>query len=541
MKKNLLLVAAILFVNYFYAQDLNYVQGEVLVQLKKDVTPLQLLIETTDIIINNTKLISRPLNIWKISFDNTEMDEIEVISVLDKNTEVLVSQKNHTGIKNRVIFPDDPLIGDQWQYFQVNDKDIDADEAWEVTTGGLTANGDIIVAAVIDNGLSFNHPDIVDNHWVNVNEIENNGIDDDENGYVDDYNGWNIFTDTDNISSGSHGTPVCGVVGAKGNNGIGVTGVNWDVKVMIIQGSSGVESDVIEAYSYVLEARILYNSTNGEEGSFVVSTNASFGIDFADPEDYPLWCEMYNTLGENGILSCGATINGNYNVDNIGDVPTACPSEYLISVTNTNIDDVKVIQAGYGVETIDLGAPGQNVFNISSGTGYGVRSGTSFATPHVTGTIALLYSAPCTNLADLALTNPALAARRIRDFILEGVDPNESLEGITVTGGRLNVNNSIQALMANCETLAINNIEEYENSIILFPNPTLDGIVTISNLENTELKAVSLYGLDGRLIKKIEDFQSNTINLNYLTSGVYILRFSFENRSTIFNKQIIRK
>jgi len=524
MKTKLFLFISLTFFGYSYAQDLNYVKGEVLVQLKKDVTPIQLLIETTDIIINNTKLISRPLNIWKISFDNTEMDEIEIISLLDKNTDVLVSQKNHTGIKNRVIFPDDPLIGDQWQYFQANDKDIDADEAWEVTTGGLTANGDIIVAAVIDNGLSFNHPDIVDNHWVNVNEIENNGIDDDENGYVDDYNGWNVFSGSDYLSIGAHGTPVCGVVGAKGNNGIGVTGVNWDVKVMIIQGSSGVESVVIEAYSYVLEARILYNSTNGEEGSFVVSTNASFGIDYGDPEDYPLWCGMYNTLGENGILSCGATINGNVNVDDLGDIPTACPSEYLISVTNTNINDVKVTQAGYGIETIDLGAPGQDIVNISSGTGYGVSSGTSFATPHVTGTIALLYSVPCTNLADLAFTDPALAARLIRDFILEGVDPNGSLEGITVTGGRLNVNNSIQALLANCETLAINNIEEYENTVVLFPNPTN----SILNIESkTSITEIKIYNQLGQLV--LSSSNKNTIDLSSVSQGLYFVKIKDEN------------
>ncbi len=540
MKKNLLVLVVLLFANYFYAQDLNYVQGEVLVQLKSGTTPNQLSSEISTLNIINAKLISRPMNIWKIKFDDTNINELETISALDKNSQVLVSQKNHTGIKERVIFPDDPLFDNQWQYYQENDKDIDADEAWEVTTGGQTANGDVIVAAVIDDGLSINHPDMVENHWVNEDEIENNDIDDDKNGYVDDYNGWNVFSNNDNIGSGGHGTPVCGIVGATGNNGIGITGVNWDVKVMIIEGSSGNEATVIEAYSYILEARMLYNSSNGTAGSFVVSTNASFGIDFGDPDDYPLWCEMYNTLGENGILSCGATINGNYDVDIIGDVPTACPSEYLISVTNTNQNDVKVTQAGYGLETIDLGAPGAGIYTLSSGTGYGTFGGTSLATPHVTGTIALLYSAPCSNFADLAIEDPALAARLIRDFILEGVDPNESLEGITTTGGRLNVNNSMQTLMANCETLAVNDIEDIENSIVISPNPT-HGIVTISNLNDTSLRSVLVYSIEGKLIKEINEFQSNTINLNELTKGVYLLRFSFEDSDAVYSRMIVRE
>ena len=541
MKKTIaLLITALVFVNYFYAQELNYVQGELLIQLKNGNTPYQLTNETATLSVLSAKLISKPMNIWQINFDDTTMNEQETITALDRNSMVLITQKNHTGIKDRGLIPNDPLFESQWQYYQENDKDIDADEAWEVTTGGETANGDVIVAAVIDGGLQFDHPDIADNHWVNEGEIEDNDIDDDENGYIDDYNGWNVFSDSDNIAADSHGTPVCGIIGATGNNEIGVTGVNWDVKVMAIEGSSGTEARVIEAYSYILEARMLYNSTNGEEGSFVVSTNASFGVDFGDPDDFPLWCEMYNTLGENGILSCGATINGNYDVDEIGDVPTACPSEYLISVTNTNQSDNKVTQAGYGLETIDLGAPGQGAYNIRSGSSYGGFGGTSGATPHVTGTIALLYSAPCISLADLAMEDPALAARMIRDYILEGVDPNETLEGITTTGGRLNVNNSMQALMAECDGLGVNNVEGLENTIVLSPNPT-DGLVNISNLNNSALKSVVVYTIDGKLIKEIKSIRSNTIHLNELISGVYILQFSFENTDTVINKMIIRK
>jgi subtilisin family serine protease len=307
------------------------------------------------------------------------------------------------------------------------------------------------VVCVIDDGIQSTHPDIAPNLWVNEAEIPNNGIDDDDNGFVDDYRGWDTGANTDAVyDGGGHGTPVAGIVGAKGNNGIGVSGVNWDVKLMIVQGGTGVESEVLEAYSYPLTMRLMYNESNGEEGAFVVSTNASWGVDFGQPADAPLWCAFYDELGEAGILSCGATINGNQNVDVVGDLPTACPSEYLISVTNMNRNDIKVTGAGYGLETIDLGAFGQDTWTTNGFGGYSGFGGTSGATPHVSGIIALMYSLPCPELMSLAQADPAAAAALVRDAIFEGVDPNESLEGITTTGGRLNAFNTAQLLLSTC-------------------------------------------------------------------------------------------
>ena len=131
-----------------------------------------------------------------------------------------------------------------------------------------------------------------------------------------------------------------------------------------------------------------------------LSSLASWGVDFGDPADAPLWCALYDTLGENGILSCGATINGNQNVDIIGDLPTACPSEYLITVTNTDITDNKVVNAGYGLETIDLGAPGQGAYTTQSGNGYGGFGGepveSRSARTHLCRSKLLLESTPHT-------------------------------------------------------------------------------------------------------------------------------------------------
>ncbi|NRA52321.1 MAG: S8 family serine peptidase, partial [Phaeodactylibacter sp.] len=345
----------------------------------------------------------------------------------------------------------------QWQYINpgggncVEGADIDADLAWDITTGGLNALGDDIVVCIVDDGLDPNHQDFGDNVWVNVAEIPDNGIDDDNNGFIDDYAGWNTGSDNDDIDEfNGHGTPVAGIVGAQGNNGIGVAGVNWDVKLMIVVGGSGVESEVLEAYSFPLAHRMRYNETGGEEGSFVVATNSSWGVNFGQPSDAPLWCAFYDTLGVHGILNAGATINGNQDVDEVGDLPTGCASDFMISVTNLNCTGNKVTGAGFGLETIDLGAPGQGTWTAAEGNTYGGFGGTSGATPHVAGGIALLYSAPCAQLTQLSLDDPEAAARLVRQAILDGVKPNPSLEGITVTGGTLNLFNSLQSLLQNC-------------------------------------------------------------------------------------------
>ncbi|WP_347372627.1 S8 family serine peptidase [Aequorivita sp. Q41] len=520
------------------AQVAEFEQNEVLVQLREKAPIESLTNQIPEVAIADAKLISRPMNIWLLQLVPSEMTESMAIAQLYRNENVLVAQKNHK-IKSRITVPNDEGFVDQWQYWQDNDKDIDADEAWDITTGGTTMNGDVIVAAVLDDGIDLNHEDFEDNLWINENEIPNNNIDDDGNNYIDDSRGWSIITNDDNISGGLHGTPVAGIIGAKGNNEIGVTGVNWDVKVMIIKNDFNTnEAKVIEAYSYALEARMLYNNTDGAEGAFVVSTNASWGIDFGNPDDAPLWCALYDTLGENGILSCAATANGNYNIDEVGDLPTACPSEYLITVTNMDITDTKVTNAGYGLETIDLGAHGSGAYTTAIGNSYGGFGGTSGATPHVTGAIALLYSAPCQNFADLAKSDPAQAAKNVRDYIFAGVDPNASLEGITTTGGRLNLNNSLLALMGECETMSITAFNT--NKFALYPNPT-NGILSISYEGDLAMETITVYSLDGRLIKDISLSGTPLVDISSLKNGVYIVKVVFKGDTTSYNKMIIKE
>ncbi|MEZ4925604.1 MAG: S8 family serine peptidase [Saprospiraceae bacterium] len=404
------------------------------------------------------KQISTSMNIWQLQLDDSAD---ELVDWLSRQPEVLSVQKNHI-IQNRdKLLPNDPLFFQQWQYLNngsnggVPDADLNADQAWEISTGGLSASGDTIVVAVIDGGINRTHIDLVQNLWVNRMEIPGDGIDNDGNGYVDDYKGWNVFSQNDNIQgiSTTHGTPVSGIIGASGNNGTGVSGVNWTIKIMFVAGGNS-EAEILAAYDYIIKARKRYNDTHGASGAFIVAANCSWGIDYGMPSDSPLWCEAFEKLGEVGIISVAATANNPVNVDLSGDLPTTCPSDYLLAVTSLNNQDLKSPNAAWGAQNIDLGAYGDGIFTTSPNSQYGSYSGTSFAAPHVAGAIGLLYSTPCSELIALAKYKPALAALRAKELVLESVKPNPSLENACLSGGRLDLYNLLFQFESDCPNCA---------------------------------------------------------------------------------------
>ncbi|HET6243810.1 MAG: S8 family serine peptidase [Bacteroidetes bacterium] len=411
----------------------NYVPGEIIVRIDKEISVQQFAQQIQTVNITPTKELSKRMNIWLFSFP-TQIPIDTVINRVKKNSNAIYVQPNRF-VQQRANNPNDPNFSNQWGLTKIK-----APQAWDIVTGGTTVTNERIVIAVIDGGFDLTHPDI--GYWQNTNEIPNNGIDDDNNGYIDDFNGWNAYNSNGNIIIDNHGTHVAGIAGARGNNGIGISGVNWNIEIMPIMGSSGTESVVIEALGYALEMRTLYNQTNGAQGAFIVVTNGSFGVDKADAADYPLWCSIYDDLGQVGILNIAATANGNWDVDEKGDVPTTCSSNFLISVTNTDQNDDLHNNAAWGKNSIDLAAPGTGIISTLPNNNYGNLTGTSMAAPHVAGAVALMYAAACEKMILDYRNNPAGVALSIKQFLLNNSDPVWYLL-LKIGYGRLNVYRSI--------------------------------------------------------------------------------------------------
>ena len=430
--------------------------AQVLVQLSNDATIDQLMASVSHLKVSKTRTISRRLNMYLLHF-SAEISVDSCLSILRQRPFVIAAQPNHQEQRSNNATPDDPSYSNQYAMDL-----IDAPEAWEITTGGSTIQGDEIVVAVLDDEFDLNHPDI--NYWKNAGEIPGNGIDDDGNDFPDDYDGWNGVGEsgTFTFTGEAHGTHVAGIVGAIGNNGVGVTGVNWNVKVMPVQvsGTGSSEAAILEGYDYVLSARELYNASAGIAGAFVVASNASFSWYQALPEDHPMWCAMYDQLGYAGILNICAPENRD---DELGvssgfpvptpfnDIPALCPSEYLVVVTNTDQNDDLYDPPGstgspWSDTYVDMSAPGTEIFSTLPGADYGLNTGTSMAAPHVTGAVALLYSAACNDFLDACRTDPAAAAREMRDFIFNGSDPIYDLL-LMMRKGRLNLARSLQLML----------------------------------------------------------------------------------------------
>ena len=499
LKKSLFLLVVLLPVSS-YSQQLDHVLGDLLVQFATDRVGVDEFSKEWRLhnqIITDLKVIrclDKSSNIWLLQFDFTKVNENHFLEAIKKHSAVLNAQFNHL-IRLRKE-PNDPNFLNQWQYLNdgrfggIPNSDIDADLAWDITTGGVTPAGDTIVIAVLDDGMDIRHEDFGDNLWLNHQEVPDNGVDDDNNGFVDDYLGWDVNEQTDEITAGGdHGTIVASVIGAKGNNGIGVTGINWNVKIMTISPfgvGSDDEASAIEGYSYALTMRQLYNDTDGKQGAFVVATNSSWGIDGGRPEEAPIWCSFYETLGEAGIINFAATSNQAINVDIEGDLPTTCPSDFLIGVTSTDRNDNLFYSAGFGKQHIDLGAPGDSIFITYKDNTYGFEFGTSFATPLVAGTVGLLYAAPCSNFSATAKTQPAVAARLVRNYLLNGVDVNSNLQAVTASGGRLNAHNSLQLLLDNCGTCPAPALAETANP--LDTSITLDWVNTSEAIQFSQIR-----------------------------------------------------
>ena len=318
----------------------------------------------------------------------------------------------------------DPGINQQYHH-----KNIKSGEAWDISTGSQET-----LVAVVDTGIYLEHEDLVDNLWKNPGETgldENgndkatNGIDDDNNGYVDDFQGWD-FIDGDNIPNDDHGhgTHCAGLVGAVGDNGTGVTGVNWDVSIVglkIFNGrGSTTEAAIVEAieYSTMMGIKISNHSWGGPDSRGDKSTDLVY--------------QALKAGQEEGQLFVFAAGNSSSNSDVRPMVPGAYDLDAILNVASTTQSDSMSGFSNYGATTVDIGAPGSAIYSTLKKRflrkPYGNMSGTSMASPIVAGAAALVNS-----------VYPDMTAAEIKAKLMDTSDKVQSLEGKTVTGGRLNV------------------------------------------------------------------------------------------------------
>lgn len=337
----------------------------------------------------------------------------------------LVEAVSYNFIRQMKRMPNDPLVGvdalwalnNTGQLGGSEDADIDAFEAWDSRTDAA----DVIVA-IIDTGVRYTHEDLADNMWVNAAEIPGNGVDDDGNGYVDDVHGINASNGSgDPMDDQGHGTHVAGIVGAVGDNGLGVSGVAWDIKLMALKfldaTGDGSDADAIECIDYSITngARVINNSW----GAYTRNQLIENAIQEANAA---------------GVFFVAAAGNASGDNDDRPNYPASYDVPNIVSVTATDRHDKMAKFASFGERSVDIAAPGVSIYStyFEDDSDYRQLNGTSMAAPHVSGAIALLAS-----------EFPGDSMVAILNRLYSSVDPLESLARRCRTGGRLNLERAL--------------------------------------------------------------------------------------------------
>jgi len=359
-------------------------------------------------------------------------DVIDAIETLRKDPRVRYAEPNFVVAVDTL--PNDPSFGSTWGLNNTGqnvngsigtaDADIDAPEAWNVTTGSSS-----VVAAVIDTGVDWTHPDLSSQIWINPGEdcagCRTDGVDNDHNGFVDDWHGWDFVSNDNNpMDDHGHGTHVAGTIGAAGNNGIGVAGVNWNVKIMPVKflnaQGSGTTAAAVSA--------ILYAAQNGAD----VMNNSWAGGDYSQA-----LADAIDVADQHNSLFVAAAGNDGTDNDVTPTYPASSDNPNVLAVAATDSSDNRAYFSNVGRRSVDLGAPGVNIYSTWPGSTYQYLSGTSMATPHVTGAAALVKA-----------QFPNASAVGIKDLLLSTVDPKPTLATTTSSGGRLNVANAVSCTAA---------------------------------------------------------------------------------------------
>jgi serine protease len=344
------------------------------------------------------------------------VDRDELVKKLTVNPNVAVAEPNYP--LHAFATPDDTRFNELWALHNTGQNggtpgaDIKAVDAWDISIGSR----DVIIG-VIDTGMDYNHPDLMDNRWVN------SGV------YPGSTYGYSTLNaNLDPMDSGSHGTHVAGTIGASGNNGMGITGVNWSVTLIPCQflgSSGGTTAGAIECINYFTDLKLNY-------GVDVKATNNSWGGGGYSET----LREAIQSSNDAGILFVAAAGNDGFNADNTPMYPAAYDLEGIVSVASTDRNDnLSVFSSGgsnYGAVSVDLGAPGSAILSTTPGNSYASYSGTSMASPHVAGAAALLWS-----------VNPEISVLEMKAILMDSGDSLAALDGKTVSGKRLNLTNAM--------------------------------------------------------------------------------------------------
>ncbi len=364
------------------------------------------------------------------------------IEILRSRPDVIYAEPNF--IRRKTVAPADPRYTDLWglkntgQSFGTLGADIKAESAWDVTIGSRD-----IVVAVIDEGIDVNHQDLQSNIWRNSGETAGNGVDDDANGLVDDVNGYDFFhndasvydgpgTNPDGSAIDAHGTHVAGTIGATGNNGIGVVGVNWQVSLMSLKflGPEGGETaDLLEALAYAKMMRDRWVSSGGTQGANIRVTNNSYGGgEYSQAE-----ADAIAAIATSGILFVASAGNESQDNNTLPSYPASYDLPNIISVAATDRQDRFASFSNKGSRSVHLGAPGVSILSTTPGNTYSFFNGTSMASPHVAGAAALVFAA-----------HSDFSVRRARAALLFGGEPIQALAQTTLTGNRLDAAGALQ-------------------------------------------------------------------------------------------------
>ena len=405
------------------AGESTFVPGELLVRFERGVNGT----ERGELRRDQGLLFERNLPLPGVQLVQTDGKPVAAAAAaLEREQGVAYAEPNY--IYRTSAIPNDPGFDQLWGLNSTGqavagtsgtpDADVDAPEAWDVTTGAAGT-----VVAVVDTGLDQVHPDLAPNVWANPGETAGNGADDDGNGYVDDARGWDFVGNSPNPTDpNGHGSHIAGTIGARGNDGAGVAGLNWQVSLMPVRATNASGG----ATAAQVAAGLAYA---GAEGARVA--NVSLGAPFASSAIADAVARSPNTLFVAAADNGGADGVGD-NADVVGDFPCSLPAPNLVCVAASDRNDNLTAFSNFGPTSVDLAAPGVAIGSTIPGNRYAVMSGTSFATPHVAGVAALLWS-----------RYPSASVAFVRDALLSRVDPKPGMAGRIASGGRLNASSSV--------------------------------------------------------------------------------------------------